>query len=851
MSHLNKENENENETENEMDTSPLLQQDAVGLSYPVSVPTAHQSFVNTEMVEMRPVQPASVLDQSTFRIPPDRPRRSSSLSSSQDLVGGGDAAAQPQSLSPPRLAVQGSPRLEDRRLVPRLSQRLSMRRPLAVSLPTKRDLGHTNSILSAASPSNIRSHIWPSKSKNRRPSNSQELQNLKEEDLITVDISFLEGPGSNAVPSHKRAESSSLYDVEPDVLPKSDELLDAPTPNIPGVVIEERVEQTVRTYGQQLADQNNVIVSVKESAPAVDLSSLEGSERRQLSKAETTTSYNGAGGVDETSFFYPTDPEKPNWKPFSMAPSYLIMLAIVSLGLAGVQEYLYQRSSSLESKGKGLIQFDNVSDIPTSEFFAWKYLPTMVMVTYGVLWQITEYNVKRLEPYYQLSRPAGNVASKSLNLDYTTLFSYFVPYKSIRNGHWTVVVASIGTILATTAAPSLQNASITPIDNPSCYPSECNSLGLNLHIVRIVSVWSRLVSVCLILVAIMALALLLQLRRKSGLLSDPKGIAGIASMATKSHILNDFQGMDTATDNDIHKKLRHRRYVLYKSSIWQGEYIKYTEDLSSQYEQQENRQKKQTSPHPIALHKGPGIAFLVYLTFLVAFIPVLTYTNANVVAEKLPWLPVLLAVIARQMWTTLESTVKLLEPFYALSQGNARPENTLILDYQGTPYGLLPFQAILDKHYLVSLMGIGSILSDVLTVTSASLSLRDETEKSFMASSALSTVIVFFLLCSAILSLLCRRHYFVPRPPSTIASILAFIHQSHMLDDFVNTERFSSDQMRSMLVAKNKRYGLGWFRGRDGKLHCGVDQEPMLSKYVHGVSYKDAQAAPWEESLGF
>lgn len=322
-------------------------------------------------------------------------------------------------------------------------------------------------------------------------------------------------------------------------------------------------------------------------------------------------------------------------------------------------------------------------------------------------------------------------------------------------------------------------------------------------------------------------------------------------MATKSHILNDFQGMDTATDNEIHKKLRHRRYVLYKSSIWQGEYMKYTQDLSSQYEQQQRRQKKETSPHPMVLRKGPGIAFLVYLAVLALLIPIFTYTNANAVVQVLPWLPVLLAIIAKQMWNTLEFAIKMLEPFYALSQGNARPENTLTLDYQGTPYGLLPFQAILSKHYLVFTIGIGSVFSDVLTVTSASLSLRDETQKSFIASSALSTVIVFFLLSSAILALVCRRHYFVPRPPSTIASILAFIHQSHMLDDFVNTERFRSDQMRSMLVAKNKRYGLGWFRGRDDKLHCGIDQEPLLSKYVHGISYEEAQAAPWEESLVF
>lgn len=851
--------------ENEMDTSPLLQQEAAGLNDPIPVPRPANTRTNSvhyarefddgEMFEMQPVQPSSVLDQSAFRIPPhnsDQSRRSSSLSASQKSVDGPESVPLARRLS--SSAVPESPRLEDGRLIPRLSQRLSVRRPATVRSSSKRDLTHSNSLLSAANSSSIRSHLLSLKKK--EPSNTQELEVLNEEDLITVDISFLEGPENSASRqedtffNHKRADSSSVPDVDSNILLNADGLLD-PKPDLSHVP-EERVEDTVREYGQQLANQKNMIVSVMEAAPAVDLSSLEGSERRTLSRAVPLIGQRTANGIGEASFFYPADPEKPNWRPFSMTPPYLFMLIILSLALAAVQEYLYQRSSSLESQGKGLIQFDDVAEIPTPEFFAWKYLPTMVMVTYGVLWQVTEYNVKRLEPYFQLSQPKGNIASKSLNLDYTTLFSYFVPYKAVRNRHWTVLVASIGSILATTAAPSLQNASITPIQNPNCPPNKCKSLGEFKQVIHIEPVWSRLVTACLILVAVMTLVLLLQLRRKSGLLSDPKGIAGIASMATKSHILNDFQGMDTATDIDIHKRLRHRRYVLYKSSIWQGEYIKYTEERFSETEEQGQGHKKDTSsPQPIALRHGPGVAFLIYLTFLMAAIPIFTYTDAKVVVMKLPWLPVLLAVVAKQIWTALEFAVKMLEPFYALSQGNARPENTLTLDYQGTPYGVLPFQALMNKHYLVSLIGIGSILSDVLTVTSASLSIKDETEKSFMASSALSTIVVFFLLCSAVFALLRRRHHFVPRPPSTIASILAFIHQSHMLDDFVNTERFSNDQMRSMLVSKNKRYGLGWFRGRDGKVHCGVDEEPMLSRYVHGNNYKDALAAPWEESLGF
>ena len=63
--------------------------------------------------------------------------------------------------------------------------------------------------------------------------------------------------------------------------------------------------------------------------------------------------------------------------------------------------------------------------------------------------------------------------------------------------------------------------------------------------------WSRFLTAILVLVALLGIVLIFQLRRKSGLLSDPKGIAGVASMATKSHILTDFQGMDEASLDDL------------------------------------------------------------------------------------------------------------------------------------------------------------------------------------------------------------------------------------------------------------------------------------------------------------
>ena len=602
---------------------------------------------------------------------------------------------------------------------------------------------------------------------------------------------------------------------------------------------------TIRKYGQKLAQDTNMIVSVKELArePTVDLASLGGLGRPSTLSGSPKLSSTG-NDLADLSYFFPAEPEQPNWKPFSMRPFYTIMLVIQSLILAGIQEFLYQRSHAREQEGSGLVAYNDLDDIPTSVFFCWKYLPTIALVTYGVLWQVADYDVQRLEPYYQLSRPTGNIASRSLSLDYVTLWAYFVPFKAIKNRHWVVLTSSIATILATTVAPSLQNPSIISVKNPKCrgHMADCETAK---HFLRIHPVWSRLVTACLTVAAVLAIILLFQLRRKSGLLSDPRGVAGIASMATKSHILTDFHGMDENLHDEIHEKLGHRRYILYKSTIWQGEYIK-----QSTHTNKETETRKPQNPHPIILRTASLLAFIAFMTICLPFIPAISYTSLTSITHTLPWLPILVATLIKQLWATLEFAIKMMEPFHSLSLGNARPESTLTLNYQGVPYGLLPVKAFLNKHYIVTIIGLGSILGDMLTVTCSSLSLRQETEHSFFASSILSVVILFLLISATILVMFKRRKPFMPRQPSTIASVLAFVHQSRMLDDFVGTERYSHSQMESMLISKGKRYGLGWFRGRDNRPHCAIDQEPMLSRYVHGVSYIRAQA-PWEENIGF
>lgn len=286
----------------------------------------------------------------------------------------------------------------------------------------------------------------------------------------------------------------------------------------------------------------------------------------------------------------------------------------------------------------------------------------MITIFYAVLVSIMDFDIRRLEPYHQLSKPLGSRASHSLNLDHLTVFQYFVPLRAARLKQWAVFFSTLANIVASTVAPSLQNPSVGFVQNPFCpdNSNNCRNNQQKLYFVSIQPVWSRALEGSLLLTAgLLTIILVILTRRKSGLQSDPKGIAGIAAMATKSHILNDFQDMDLATLGQIHKRLDHRRFILYKSSIWQGQYERDKDPLPK---------GKHQSPHPFMLQLKFGVPFIIVLFFILGAIPLISFTRARIIPNDAPWLPIALATILKMIWTTLESDVRLIEPFYQLSK---------------------------------------------------------------------------------------------------------------------------------------------------------------------------------------
>ena len=538
------------------------------------------------------------------------------------------------------------------------------------------------------------------------------------------------------------------------------------------------------------------------------------------------------------------------------------MLVFIALALAALQEFLCQLSIKKAKEGHGLAEFKKADELSLAQFFTWKYVPIMAFVFYGILWQMSDFEVKRLEPYYQLSRKNGATAGESLNMDYLTFMSWLVPLRALRHRQYAVIWSSLGTLVASSLVPVLQSASIR-VDPPK------NERKSNeLKYVRVDPPWSRAVSGCLVFVAICGAALMYAMRRKSGLLSNPQGISGIAAMATRSHILTDFHGLDEAPLDRIHKQLRHRRYILHKSSLWQGEYIRNAKEKVHEHS---------ADPRPLMLRLTSGVPFVTYLLLFTAAIPVFTFFEpTSVVTDKLPFLLTGLATIVRILWNTMNCDVRMLQPFYILSKRHA-PAKTLTLDYAGTNPLFLPFVALFNRHWLVALVAFGSIFSEILTVCVSSINVdgtrffpgrggdrdnkqdpkdrhnQEQTFRSFWVSLVLSILILLYLTSIAILTYMRRSHKFMPRQIGTMASVLAMIHQSKMLTrSFVDTEKLTSGQMTKHLEKQGKTYALGWFSGRDGDDHLGIDEEPILKKYVYGEKWRDTrmlghQIGTWEQ----
>ncbi|KUI52674.1 Protein AIG2 [Cytospora mali] len=142
------------------------------------------------------------------------------------------------------------------------------------------------------------------------------------------------------------------------------------------------------------------------------------------------------------------------WKPYTMRAPVLCAVVLISLGLAGVIEYLAQKSL----KQGGLALSPSQDAIPQSVNIAYLYLPTTIAVLYSLLWTWIDLDVRRMQPWFELSRSHGAKGDQSLLLNYPFEFLAFVPITAWKQRHWPVFIAGIVMMLVFWAITPLQGA---------------------------------------------------------------------------------------------------------------------------------------------------------------------------------------------------------------------------------------------------------------------------------------------------------------------------------------------------------------------------------------------------------
>lgn len=110
-----------------------------------------------------------------------------------------------------------------------------------------------------------------------------------------------------------------------------------------------------------------------------------------------------------------------------MSLPFLVLFLLITIGVGIAIEVLAQISNK-----KGALEFLSADASSGLATFYYDYLPVVFALVYGMLWAMADHDFKRLEPFYQLSKPGGVTAEDSLLLDYPYMFVSLAPIKAAR-----------------------------------------------------------------------------------------------------------------------------------------------------------------------------------------------------------------------------------------------------------------------------------------------------------------------------------------------------------------------------------------------------------------------------------
>ena len=168
----------------------------------------------------------------------------------------------------------------------------------------------------------------------------------------------------------------------------------------------------------------------------------------------------------------------------------MVMIFVSLCIIAGI-EILAQRSTA---RG-GLFLSQSLDDLPTYATFSYLYAPNIIAATYSLLWNWIDLDVKRMQPWFELSKSEGATGGSSLLLEYPSDFLPFVPLKALKRRHWHTFVSGSAILIIFWAITPLSGAilgtgtvsyveEVTIVNRSSLLPLGEQALYLDTHILN-------------------------------------------------------------------------------------------------------------------------------------------------------------------------------------------------------------------------------------------------------------------------------------------------------------------------------------------------------------------------------
>ncbi|KAF3198178.1 hypothetical protein TWF191_005053 [Orbilia oligospora] len=160
------------------------------------------------------------------------------------------------------------------------------------------------------------------------------------------------------------------------------------------------------------------------------------------------------------------DHNLPSWKPFTLRLPYLIFLILLTLFFIISIELLFRKSQR-----DGYLTFAQGDGLNGWQIFVSQYMGTVASVIFAILLSLSDLDAKRLEPWFELSKPDGVTAKNSILLCYPFDFLAFVPFKAAKRGHWSVFHIGTATVLVFWFITPLQSSLIATVQQQIVLPA--------------------------------------------------------------------------------------------------------------------------------------------------------------------------------------------------------------------------------------------------------------------------------------------------------------------------------------------------------------------------------------------